>query len=305
MYSTPIAEIVLTRLPTLASGPPELRDELQRELEAAVERARQTWPGIDVDATSFVHVLVDRLLAFEPSRATAIVAALRALHVGDLYIARACAFGDDDAISAFERTFLVEVDDALTRMGFAVATCDEVKQVLRLRYFIGDDDRKPAILDYSGRGDLRRWVRASGVREALRMMRSAKKIVNVDQTVLEVVAGSTRDLELDFLKRAYGAAFDGALRDAFDGLLPRDRNLLRYHYGKGLTVDELGTLYRVHRATAARRIQRASTELIAKMRERLAARLGIERQEVSSVLRLLQSQIEIALHGLLATPHGA
>ena len=40
--------------------------------------------------------------------------------------------------------------------------------------------------------------------------------------------------------------------EAFAALESRERNLLRYALGDGLSVDAIGTLYRVHRATAAR-----------------------------------------------------
>jgi hypothetical protein len=40
----------------------------------------------------------------------------------------------------------------------------------------------------------------------------------------------------------------------------RDRNLLRYQYFDHLTVDDIGALHRVHRATAARGVARAEIE---------------------------------------------
>lgn len=60
------------------------------------------------------------------------------------------------------------------------------------------------------------------------------------------------DPELSHLKATFAAEFKFALTLAIDELSVRDRNLLRQSVLDGLTIDQLGKLYRVHRATAAR-----------------------------------------------------
>src|SRR5262249_35124010 len=161
----------------------------------------------------------------------------------------------------------------------------DAKQILRRRLFVGDAGRGPRIVDYRGRGELSRWVRASAVRIALRLLRqTGRQGVSVDRSVLETLSDPAQDPELDFLNGAYGGEFEVALRAAFEGLAARDRSLLRYHFGKGLSIDELGVLYRVHRATAARRLERVNAALARATRDRLAEQLGLSRAEVSSVL---------------------
>jgi RNA polymerase sigma-70 factor (ECF subfamily) len=207
---------------------------------------------------------------------------------------------------AFERTCLADIDDVLARMRVPLAIADDAKQILRRRLFVGDAGRGPRIVDYAGRGGLSRWVRASAVRIALRLIRQAgRQGASVDRSVLEALSDPAQDPELDFLKRTYGGEFEVALRAAFEGLAARDRNLLRYHFGKGLSIDELGGLYRVHRATAARRLERVNAALARVTRDRLAEQLGLSRAEVSSVLRLIRSQIERTLAGLLVPPNRA
>jgi RNA polymerase sigma-70 factor (ECF subfamily) len=67
----------------------------------------------------------------------------------------------------------------------------------------------------------------------------------------------------------------------------------------GWTIDRIGALYGVHRATAARRIAAARDELGAAIRTELAARLAISIDEVDSIVRLVQNRIDVSLERLL------
>jgi RNA polymerase sigma-70 factor (ECF subfamily) len=78
-----------------------------------------------------------------------------------------------------------------------------------------------------------------------------------------------------------------------------DRNVLRYHFAHGLTIDQIGALYHVHRATAARRVAKARDELLAGTRRRLMARLALNRADLDSVMRLIESSIHVSLRRVL------
>jgi RNA polymerase sigma-70 factor (ECF subfamily) len=285
---TPLADVlVLCR----AKGAPSA--SLEAALASALREAEEAWPDLRVGPEAFMAYLAPRL-------DDDLEASVRAVRAPDLYLACACAAGDAAAIAAFERVCFGEIDDVLAKMGLSAAGADDVKQLLRRRFFVGEEGRAPRILHYAGKGELRRWVRAAAVRAALRVLRQAKRgAVSVDDALLEAVSEPAQDPELDFLKRTYGKAFEAALREAYESLAPREKNLLRYYFGEGLSIDELGVVYRVHRATAARRVQKVNAELAAETRRRLAARLGLSGADVSSVLRLVRSQIERALRGIL------
>jgi RNA polymerase sigma-70 factor (ECF subfamily) len=133
-------------------------------------------------------------------------------------------------------------------------------------------------------------------------MRSPVGRVDADRVVLETIASPTNELELDYLKRRYRDEARQALEDSFAQLDARERNLLRQHYGLGLDVDELAAFYRVHRVTAWRWVARARESLVGRTREGIARRLVVASEEVSSILRVLQSQLEDGLRRLVATP---
>src|SRR5689334_1089806 len=107
MRPTPLTDIVLARS-AFGDAPPELREMVERELEAVVEDARRAWPNVHVETASFVRYAAERVEASSDW-----IEAIRALRGRDLYIAFACASGNQAAIVAFERTYFVDVDDAL------------------------------------------------------------------------------------------------------------------------------------------------------------------------------------------------
>src|SRR5262249_564583 len=135
--------------------------------------------------------------------------------------------------------------------------------------FVGED-AGPRLGLYAGRGPLRAWVGVAAARTALMLRRSQQRTREVsadeDDWAGALATISTNNPELELLKRQYAAAFGVALRDAVGGLEPRQRTVLRMSFVDGLSIDEIGAVYAVHRATAARWIQRACDTLFEKTR---------------------------------------
>src|SRR5262249_9323185 len=101
------------------------------------------------------------------------------------------------------------------------------------------------------------------------------------------------------LRAKYTAELKRAIHDAFAALEVRQRNLLRQHVLDELTIDDLARLYRVHRATCARWLADARAELGKSTRKRLIAALGLQLPEVESLLRFLDSDIELSISRIL------
>jgi len=107
------------------------------------------------------------------------------------------------------------------------------------------------------------------------------------------------DPELGFLRAQYRETVDAALRAALAGLDARSRALLRYQLIDGWSIDQVGKLYGVHRATAARWLSDAREALGELIRAELAARLRIATEDVDSIVRLVQSRVDMSLDRLL------
>jgi RNA polymerase sigma-70 factor (ECF subfamily) len=176
---------------------------------------------------------------------------------------------------------------------------DDLRQIILTRLLVGD---RPKLADYAGQGFLENWLRVTAVRICLdlgkRKDRAREKPAG-DDAVLAMP--SPADLALDHLKAEYRPIVATALHAAARALSPGDRVLLRQHLAAGMTIDQLGAVLGVHRATAARRIERARAALLESVRTALADRLALPLAEVDSVIGLVASRIDLSAARLFAS----
>jgi RNA polymerase sigma-70 factor (ECF subfamily) len=280
----------------------EAIQDLDRRLWALVAEGRAAWPDLPLDAKILVQFVAHHLT---PDMADA---ALDGLRPADLYLACACAQGMTAAINAFDRDYMREVDIALARMRIMAPRVADVKQLVRQRLFVGGGTTGAPtsagkIAEYGGRGDLRRWVRSVAVRTCLNDLRKGKREILVDDDQLIAQhAISQDDPEVEYMKRTYSNEFKAAFTEALTQLGPREQTLLRYHHVDGLNIDEIGAIYRVHRVTAFRWIEKAKELLVKATLDTLRARLKLPADELDSVLRMIRSQIHLSLIRHLGGP---
>lgn len=263
------------------------------DVEGHLREGVAAWPGIVVDRERF---------AAEVERRVAAGAELAALKGADLYLAVACTEGDERAIAKVRELLAGEVSYAARK---TTATPDQLAEVtarLSRVLFVDEPERPAALRGYSGRGDLRSYLRVVATRELIKVVNRGRREVGLadDDFVDRMVPHD--DPELAILRERYRGTVEDALRVAVRGLAERDRALLRYAIAEGLTVDEVGALYGVHRATAARWIAAARERLGELVRTELAARLAITVDEVDSIVRLVQSRIDVSLDRVLRAP---
>ncbi len=222
----------------------------------------------------------------------------------DLYLAAACLTGDPAALALFDREMLSSARGAIASILASGEAIDEALQRLRASLMVGDAGGSSARLStYAGRGPLRAWVGIAAARTALMMKRSQKRSREVsagdDDWASSLAMISTSDPELELLKRQYADAFQQALRDAVGRLEPRIRNVLKMSFVDALSIDQIGTIYVVHRATAARWIQRGCDEVFEQTRALLAERLALSASEMDQMHALVKSQLDLSLSQLL------
>ena len=266
------------------------RVRLGEELVELVNRARHEAPGVDHDPAGFVAYLAERA-TFDRDGQPVVVS----VHAGALWIAYGCVRGDERAIAAFETTYARELGQALAR-SFDRGLAEDAELRVRERLFLVGDDAVPRLASYSGRGDLRAWLRAAAVRSAIDLMR-ARRSVPVDP--MELADAAATDPVLAALKGRYREEFRTAFSDAARDLTERERTLLRYKFVDDLSIDEIGKLYRVHRATVARWLATIRETLFEGTRARLMGRLALSEPQVDSVLRLIDSQLEASIGAVI------
>ena len=267
--------------------------DLDAVIRDIIESAQRACPSLGLPSDVFVAYLRERCPADLPP-----VRALHQLHTADLYLACACARGDQGAFAMFDDRCLRCLDRVLLAMGFDAGTIDDVKQDIRSRVLVGDGVR-PRINDYSGRGNLRSWVRIMAVRQALqRRRRTHRERCGEDDKLLRHI-GHAGDPELDYIKGIYRREFKRAFEAALRALPGRERTVLRQHYIDDLTIDQLGILYRMHRSSAARLVARGRALVLEATRAQLMSRLDVPSRDLDSILRLIQSQLDVSLRALL------
>jgi RNA polymerase sigma-70 factor, ECF subfamily len=281
----------------LAALAPELRARFGDDasvgetLCALYTAARPTYPAVDVEPTAFAAEIGRRLDAETgPDR----LARLRADH---LYLAIACMNGDEAAIRAFE-PLLDEVDASARRLR-ANDHADDVKARIREVLFVSAPGREAALRSYSGRGDLGSYIRVIATRDLVRAVDKGLRQVQLDDDVVMERLAPAGDPELGFLREAYRADVTAAMRVAVAGLDEPSRALLRYSLVDGWSVERIAALYGVHRATAGRRIRAVRDALGAAIRVEVARRLAISLADVDSIVRLVQSRIDVSIERLL------
>ena len=219
------------------------------------------------------------------------------LRPGEFCLALACGLGEPAALQRFESLFATTLEAAERRFQRAAVPTEELSQILRERLFVSGGS--PKILEYSGQGFLENWLRVTAVRTFTDAVRAGpKREVPLPESLLEVESGE--DAELSYLKTHYREQLKQAFEAAVGSLEGGARNLLRQSVVQRLTVDQIGALYGVHRATAARRVEKARADLLAATRTHLMEQLHVEENELDSIMNLLRSRMDLSVGRVLA-----
>ena len=260
-------------------------------LVAAREAAHAAWPDFAIaDARFGAHL--GALVQGEASP----LEALGRLRAAEVYLTLACADGVRAALDAFDRAYLAAMRVPLERMGLAKSAVDEAIQIVRTELLAPRADGGPSrILNFAGRGALHGWLRAVAGRAGLRLVAHPERNDAFDDGVHAPIAG---DLELAYMKKLYGEAFQRAFATALGELAERDRLLLKQRYRHHLTVEELGVLHGVNAGTISRWVAAARERLAGATRAAMMGSLEVGKADVSSILRLIHSQLDLSLRAL-------
>src|SRR5262249_20377174 len=152
---------------------------------------------------------------------------------------------------------------------------------------------------YRASGPLAAWVRMVAVRTALDVCEADPVITGRLEAGGEPLLNAI-DQEQQLIRSKYGGLLQGALRDALRQLSKRDRNLLRFHYVAGMSLDAIARTYRVHRSTVVRWLAAIRDDLDSAVRIRLWEELGISTAEVRSLWNAVRSDVDVSISRLLA-----
>lgn len=266
------------------------RVALAEALAAALGEARTRWPELAVDdATAVRHLAA----TWNPETADALLPAFAV----ELVLAAACLHGDTGAIRLFHKEMFERVDRVLARLGITGPDADDVKQDVRTKLLVAaEGDAKLAL--YHGTGPLAHWVASVAGREALGTIRKRKPTEAIGDD--DFLADASDDPQLQAVKARHGADFKQAFQAAVAELEPRDRAILRALIVDDRSVNEIATVYGIHRVTASRWVSEVRQNLLVRTRNQLKDRLSLDASSLDSAIRILDSNLELSLYRLLA-----
>jgi RNA polymerase sigma-70 factor (ECF subfamily) len=142
-------------------------------------------------------------------------------------------------------------------------------------------------------------TRTVATRAAVSRLRK-KPQAHVDDEVLAALPTPDDGPEEQHFRAKYKVELKAAFEEAMASLTPQQRNVLRHHYVDSLSIDEIGALYGVHRTTAFRWPETARATLAKRTQAGFAKRVRASPSEMQSIVRLLQSNIELSLQRVLS-----
>lgn len=247
--------------------------EAERE---TLERGRAAHPQLDPDRSTLIEVY----------GSAALTQALEGEQAADFYLVCAALAGDDKAVERVRKRIrgTVRAIDGVD--------AEDIAQRCWLRLFSAER----RVLRYAGRGSLDALFRVTTTRLGLNTARDAPKEASLEAAFVE--AELEMGPETLLAATQYRGAFEDGLQRAVDALPDEERLLLRLHAVDRLSIDELAVVLGVHRATAARRLERARGRVAEGVRAALRETLG-EAGVQDSLLRRVRSQLDLSLSRLL------
>lgn len=270
--------------------PIALPDDLASLLEQKLAEAEAVHPGLGLAPESFARHL---------GKKTSAGSALDSLVAPDLYLARATGDGSAPALARFRELYTNDIRNVHARSSGTRPPLDELMQTLEEKLFVGPE---PKILDYAGSGRLASWLRVVTSRALVDLVREREPVAqSSDGDAPLAIPTPDDDPELQYLKRRYRAEIKDSFEAAALTLSAEDRNALREYYVHGLNIDQIAELRGIHRATAARRISSAREAVLKATRRVLMERTGLGRDELESLVRLVESQMHVTVERVLGT----
>jgi RNA polymerase sigma-70 factor (ECF subfamily) len=246
--------------------------------------AAAAWPGVHVPEARFIAALTAALADDQTT--------IESVHARDLYLALGCLDGQTEALAAFHHHVALVIRPSIARASTDGVDPDDALQTMLEKLLVGPT---PKLAQYMGRGPLVGWVRVVAVRQALEARRSQRRERVHDDSRLVDDAAPIPSADVALLRARHGPAFKTAVTEAIQRLTAEQRTILRMNVTDGLSIDRIAPMLGVHRATAARRLEKARTDALEHARAILHDRDGLTESEAASLCVALASEVDVSI----------
>ena len=268
-----------------------LREPSQtRALETLYARGRQAHANLRVSERAFARHL--ERCSNQPAGG-----ARDELAAADLYLACACIERVPGAAAEFELHFAKVIRRAVSRVVVEHDDCKDAEQRVRQHLLVGAGHVGPALVKYPGQAPLAQWISVVAVRVAISMLRSESAERRLRQRAgAEAIGVNPEQL---FMKAEIREALEPAVDEALGRLADRDRLIMRLFLVGGMTTHAIGRSLGLSHQAISKRLARAREALLRDIRATVAARLKLRKTELSSVMRVVGSQLDVNVSRVL------
>jgi RNA polymerase sigma-70 factor (ECF subfamily) len=266
---------------------------LDEAIDAAWRAGNEAWPAVRLERAAFAGWVAGRAIAPDALLARG----------ADLYLVAGCVAENGAALAAFERHILGPLPATVGRVALSPDQADELRQQLRCTLLLPP---RPRIGNFRGEGPLAAWVRVCAVRTALSLVarREGQGSVHGDALTLEHLVSPDTDQEVAAIKAQYRDAFQAALEECFRTLPLRHKTLLRMHFLDEMTIDAIGIVFHVHRATVARWLVAIRGEVLEQICRKVSLDLRATSSEFTHLVRLIRSDVQLSIRRILGGTEG-
>lgn len=216
-------------------------------------------------------------------------------YLSDLYLAYAASRGDAAAITSFMTSYAGVLESVRSRFGARAPTRAELQVEIQNHLFVPRENGDLRILGYSAQSELQSWLRVVVTRFLLNRLESQKAEETFDDQLLEGLELGVRSPEYQLQREESRMLFRAAFANAVGTLAARDRQLLRLSFVEGLSIDDIGALYGMHRATAFRHVQKASEQLALSLQKQLRTHLKLSATEYDRWCASIRGSVDLSL----------
>ncbi|HEY1549175.1 MAG TPA: sigma-70 family RNA polymerase sigma factor [Kofleriaceae bacterium] len=281
-----LADEVFAAFAAVVPTPPGDRAAIEASIVTGLQAGAAQWPDVSVDACGFAAAMARSFVDGAES--------LTELHAVDLYLAQACASGDARAIAAFDRTYSAAIASSLRALRLADDVAADLAQDVREKLFVAGK-----IATYSGRAALASWLRTIATRMAVAELRRRSDDA-LDDDALEALPSTNDTPDQQYFRATYHVEFKAAFDTALATLTEQQRDLLRLRFVEGMALEAIGERYEVHKTTAFRWLEEAQTALTKRTHNNFQQRTRATVSEMRSIVRVLESNVELSLRRVLA-----
>jgi len=307
-------------------------DELLCQCETLIkqifEQCRQNAPNYEVSFQQFKSALetsVKKYLIKEEEYlpdVEEIKTFLGEMHHQELFLAIACANGDEMAWWDFDREYRSYIERITRKLASSESTAEEAISALYYELYgsrIAEGERISKFSSYSGRGSLRSWLKTIIWHSLVDLHRSWTVSVSIDEMVETLGEGYThaslteQDSESDILdeltRKKYLKKSLQAMENAFSQLADHEKLILFYYYTEKLTLKQIARIVelpesplrswfkrktekrqkepssRIHESTIMRWLEKTYSKISSLFREELK-KLGLKQREIEVCIEL-------------------